>query len=833
MDMETTFMKLIESIQSIPRTDLIFRREILITMKHIFISHPITRDIFRQSGGYVTLISMIVALEGAFLDSTKLNDHLDHHNDNEKDEKEQDQLLDLLKEIFHVLSTSMRDNNVNKLFFRTHVGYNALENALELTGALDSHGVPRHVFGILFSFAVDEDNDQITNLFASTNKEQDNHPPLIEIDQPEKQRRSESLAQQVESVLKQTTMTVANPEITTSILNLQKSVSSYDLELSDAILYGIQALARSNRRNQVKLNRSGLILAALERLLPFHCDTRVDKNDLISDHVDGDKEEEEEGTKKNMISEREILVQIVKKLITMGISYDELRYIFRGFGVRGSFDNLHKKVGDHLMELILDGVSRSRWPNFIQFDMSTHGYACLEIPSLPNFPPSSPGYTLMAWFYIERMDDHVPLTLLTLVDTSEGHVVSKLLIDPTTRRLQMYQAQVKQTVELNVFEFQPGYWYHIALVHQRAARLGLNINSEDDIVLLYFNLGARYKSLFQDTLRQFQTYEASTTLFLSLRAMTKTFSRRDMDASLLASVMRGAGSTSIQENKFVLALFSCTTLLDGHHTGLTLTGLSHPAQQLIEASTKQAQVILNAAIPKIEAALTSPRSMGYLNGNPVVAYPYGVDESLWRIGGSAVALTLIERSETSEMLLKSVKVLCEMIRYSWRNSEDMERCHGYEILAYLLKQKRELISVELIESLLVFIGKDSIHPEESIINNPFAYRYVILNFEVWKKTPIDVQKAHLNQFTIFLRTSKKRQFNLKRIQKFHLVKRMLLAFRMNIYSTTLTSEVVTALKTVTLSSWNTESIRAIATFLASTVSKGNQKKKENTVVKME
>ena len=63
------------------------------------------------------------------------------------------------------------------------------------------------------------------------------------------------------------------------------------------------------------------------------------------------------------------------------------------------------------------------------------------------------------------------------------------------------------------------------------------------------------------------------------------------------------------------------------------------------------------------------------------------------------------------MLLKSVKVLCEMIRYSWRNSEDMERCHGYEILAYLLKQKRELISVELIESLLIFIGKDSIHPE--------------------------------------------------------------------------------------------------------------------------
>lgn len=53
----------------------------------------------------------------------------------------------------------------------------------------------------------------------------------------------------------------------------------------------------------------------------------------------------------------------------------------------------------------------------------------------------------------------------------------------------------------------------------------------------------------------------------------------------------------------------------------------------------------------------------------------------------------------------------EIIRYSWRNSEDMERCHGYEILAYLLKQKRDLITPELIELLLVFIGKNPHSPE--------------------------------------------------------------------------------------------------------------------------
>ena len=132
-----------------------------------------------------------------------------------------------------------------------------------------------------------------------------------------------------------------------------------------------------------------------------------------------------------------------------------------------------------------------------------------------------------------------------------------------------------------------------------------------------------------------------------------------------------------------------------------------------------------------------------------------------------------------------MKILCETIRYSWRNSEDMERCHGYEVLAYLLKQKRDLLTVELLELLLIFIGKNTTYPEyvqsykdeamvrlmiylfrESIINNPFAYRYLILNFEVWKKTSLDVQQVHLEQFPLFLRSSNKRQFNMKRLQKF-------------------------------------------------------------------
>lgn len=48
---------------------------------------------------------------------------------------------------------------------------------------------------------------------------------------------------------------------------------------------------------------------------------------------------------------------------------------------------------------------------------------------------------------------------------------------------------------------------------------------------------------------------------------------------------------------------------------------------------------------------------------------------------------------------------------------------------------------------------------------------------------------------------------------------MLLAFRMNIYTRELIPDAQAAFKVIAVNSWSTESIRAIATFIASTAPK--------------
>ena len=122
--------------------------------------------------------------------------------------------------------------------------------------------------------------------------------------------------------------------------------------------------------------------------------------------------------------------------------------------------------------------------------------------------------------------------------------------------------------------------------------------------------------------------------------------------------------------------------------------------------------ILNCAVPRISDALALENGMGTTIGSPVIVIPQSLDDSIWCLGGCAIGLRMVEKASSVNELLLAVKVLFEVIRLSWRNSEDMERCHGYEILAFLLKaKKREFINGELMQAVAEFIGVDSADPK--------------------------------------------------------------------------------------------------------------------------
>jgi hypothetical protein len=656
----------LEATQHVPRDDLEFREEVLKTIRRIFRAHSSTKDIFRRVGGYISIVSMIVALEGAF-------DEPERFMSSEGGDKMavKSKIIAVLQMVFAVLGESMRNHQVNKGYFMKDVGYSSLENAITLTGALGKNGSPQHVFGIFFAFAVEDES--VFDLFV-VHSEEDVNENAVTVD----------LFKSIESKLKYPSVAVINPEIMPTILNLQKSTSSTDPQLSRAALYAVLVLAQGGRRNQVKMNGSGLILELLQRAFPAE---QAENNDKQS-------------------SEKDMLLEIIKRLMSMGVSFAQLRYMFRRFAIDDGIQ-LEDSTNTRLLDLVLQGASRSRWPNFIQFDMGS-GSSSIEIPQLENFPGSGPGYTFMLWLHLERVDNISDVSLFNVYDGSQ--LLFSIYIDSATNMLHVYSMQTKQETVFRCFKFNVGYWYHLSLVHyksrlsSKSSTMVMYINGvkieavtcpfiiqpmmgsttlrgsigspgndpkldaaedlrlvwdlgptyliqdtlEEDRINLYFNLGARYKSLFQDSLRQFQTYEASTALYLTLRNMSKTPNgRRDSQQQMLANVMRGAQFQTLPESKILFAFFASNMIVDGKATGLTLTGLSDATAAVVAAEVDRTRMMLNSAIPKLSDAIYTPQNMGYLRGEPVIAFPFGLDESIWKIGGCAIVLKLIERSEVS------------------------------------------------------------------------------------------------------------------------------------------------------------------------------------------
>jgi hypothetical protein len=196
---------------------------------------------------------------------------------------------------------------------------------------------------------------------------------------------------------------------------------------------------------------------------------------------------------------------------------------------------------------------------------------------------------------------------------------------------------------------------------------------------------------------------------------------------------------------------------------------------------------INAAIPSINEALTRAQGTTVLTGEPIVFVPQSLDDALWRLGGfSGIALKLVESATTKDAIVRAVETLFYSIKGSWRNSEAMERDNGYAILGALLRGKmgagvvvaskynnpdvstltnddRDKLGFQLLNLVLEFLGYNHEKPEESFIINPLAYRILLVDFDMWRKTAPATQKLYYKQFVTFGVRSKFHQFNSRRL----------------------------------------------------------------------
>ena len=309
----------------------------------------------------------------------------------------------------------------------------------------------------------------------------------------------------------------------------------------------------------------------------------------------------------------------------------------------------------------------------------------------------------------------------------------------------------------------------------------------DDLIAVHRQLGPRYYGNYQDCLGSFQTYQAST----ALNVRQENLHPGKEENSDILSAIRSKASALLPETKILLNISAMTVLDDDNFKNFDETqlikSLSKPALKNFRNITRggRTAIAINGAVPSINDALLHAYGFAVLTGDPIVSIPQSLDDASWRIGGCApVSLSLIETASSDEELLRALDILLGTIKENWRNSEAVERENGFGVLGNLLTAKLEKtlqnieprseihrltgqqeLGYQILTRILEFVGYEPNCPQDSVINNPLAYRILLVDLDIWRALPLVVQKTYYEQFTVFASGSKHHQSNLKRLAR--------------------------------------------------------------------
>ena len=370
----------------------------------------------------------------------------------------------------------------------------------------------------------------------------------------------------------------------------------------------------------------------------------------------------------------------------------------------------------------------------------------------------------------------------------------------------------------------------------------------DDLISVFYHLGPKYHGNFQDCLGSFQTYEASAAL--NLRNELLHAGKEEQSELIMA--IRHKASNLIREDKLLINVSPATTLDNDDRNNIDETqlvrSLSRLAAKNLIAYTRSGTnaVAINGAVPAINDALTQSRGVFMLMGDPAVAVPNSLDDASWRLGGcGAIGLGLVQRARTTEDVALAVDILLETVRHSWRNSEVMERDGGYAILAMLLKEKLSLptqnntdstkvgwaiptqnldrtgLSMRVLASILRFAGYNTENLTKSVINNPLAYKVLVADTSLWRCGPLSVQQLYFDQFSVFADQSEFSRFNMKRLTRMRVQKRLLEALKSEPVSRAIIPQYIAAIKILLPQTISAETLRSLALFVTFSVNKRN------------
>ena len=636
--------RLVETLQSATRFDYSMKVDMLHILREILQSSNKTKIAFQECGGFVAVMSVLVGLEKCFGES--------------RSEVEMQEAYSVFRSVFEVLVAAISGREEGRNFLVEQITFRSIEDAVLITGILSTQGAGA-AFGALFALSLE--NLEFMSIFNVAESRQAQEEVLLKLTEPH--------------------VLLQSPDLLLSILNLLHHVNPEYGELASLVLESLYALSTANRHNLVKMSEMGMLNTLLEWMVGdgrcWFIQTSAETSKLVLDSPRS--------------SVREIASMLAKRLVELGVTDGELRYLFENV----KWDKPEtQELRLILLEIIQYGLQFGRSPAYIHFDNNVNNRSHMLMSSFGQkpFPPLN-GYTFMAWVRFDRFDAILETNVLTILDSEEKVRLYITVGNEASRKFRV--STPKATVWLENFVIEPKTWYHIAITHQKprltASHLTFYVNGQfveevkcgyighpltatglrcwignptteitpftgtaswdfgpsyfvleevmqQNNIMGVYQLGLDYHSNFQGASDRFVTYEMRT----NHQDVGESDEKPENKAlTRLGRLRQKLGSFGIMEDKLLFVICARNSL-DIFRSGTS--EFPPNAAHMFGTKFGNTHGIINSAVVRGMFDTEENAPIAHLVGDVLVVCPQRLNDGVWKIGGCSVLLKMIENS---------------------------------------------------------------------------------------------------------------------------------------------------------------------------------------------
>eukprot|EP01133_Synstelium_polycarpum_P015508 gene15508-18419_t len=297
--------------------------------------------------------------------------------------------------------------------------------------------------------------------------------------------------------------------------------------------------------------------------------------------------------------------------------------------------------------------------------------------------------------------------------------------------------------------------------------------SSKHINTIYF-LGPNYSANFRGRFSPYQTYEIIN--HANLTAIRELDYGDQLGPLNLAKV-----AMHIDEARILVGLCASNKRVVRTPAGLKpVAGAASPPtlpphMEHMLASTNH-ETTTESRIEVINQAELSGKIRAQLLGSVEAFRRNNVADGIRKIGGMPIALLLLEKAADFDSLYDALALLVGLLQGHATNTHEMSLINGYELAAWVLRSKSALFDTSIVDLVFTLVGLTGARiasRTEGTVANWNACKHILMSASLWRPTPVSLQRYVLQGFNDLIVGNEQSAFNAESLRKVHAVQELL------------------------------------------------------------